>query len=304
VVFGSAAMVWRPLRLLIRYRELALAVAFVGMGAWELLEMGVLEPARGSPLSVVVHSLQVGLILAATWAVLRAWREKTRQEEALGRMVEKVVFAQEEERRRIAYDLHDGIAQLIVSTKQHLDTCHDLLRRDPAVAEQELTKSVDRLQRAIVETRRVLMALRPLAVDSQGLGSAARRSLEELAQEAGWAVRFENNLGEDRLPPAIETAAFRILQEALANAHRHGRASRVEVGLWREGDWLRLEVRDFGIGFAPTDAPPTRGLGLLSMRERARLLGGACTIERVPSGGTRVSAELPVRTPLSNGHTG
>ncbi|MBI4635183.1 MAG: sensor histidine kinase [Candidatus Rokubacteria bacterium] len=297
-------MGWRIMRRAVdRYREMVLAVVFLGMGSYELLEIWMLELPRSSPFAVtVVHSLQVLLILAATATFLRAWREKTAHEEELSRMVEKVIFAQERERQRIAYDVHDGIAQLIVSAKQHLDTCNDVWRREPDRGARELAMGLDRLERAVVETRRVLMALRPSAIAAGGLVAALRGSVEEAAGEAGWSVTFSADLGETRLAPAVETAVYRIAQEALANAARHANTSGVEVELRREDDWLVLDVLDRGAGFAVDgDRRGRRGLGLHSMRERARLLGGTCTIESEPQHGTRVSVRLPLEDRRANG---
>ncbi len=286
-----------------RYREIVLAAVFVGVAGWELLEIWTLERplSSGVSLTVLLHALQVVLILGVSGALLRAWQEKTAHEQALARMVEKVVFAREDERRRIAYDLHDGIAQLVVSAKQHVDTCGDLWESDSPRAAQELAKGLDRLQRAIAETRRVLMALRPSAVDSIGLVAAVRNSLEEAAQEAGWSVGFTENLRGIPLSPAVETAVFRIVQEALANASRHAATARLDIDLQREAGWLTLDVRDHGVGFAAaSDQAAGRGLGLVSMRERARLLGGSCTVESQPARGTRIR----VRLPLGNGQAG
>src|SRR5262249_48884959 len=151
-------------------------------------------------------------VLVVTWSMIRAWQQRTRYEDVLAGMVEKVVMAQEEERRRIAYDVHDGIAQLIVSAKQHVDTSRDLTESEPGRARPELARAARRLEGAIVETRRVLRALRPSAVDSLGLADAMRRALEDAGQDAGWAVHFTDTLGETALPPAVETAAYRILQ--------------------------------------------------------------------------------------------
>jgi signal transduction histidine kinase len=299
-------LAWRIVRdALGRYREVLLAVAFVGMASYELLEMWMLErpPTPGLPRTLLVHSVQVALILGATYAFVRAWQEKTAREEALGRMVERVVFAQESERRRIAYDVHDGIAQLIVSAKHHLDTCTDIWHADSTRAERELARGVDRLQRAIAETRRILMALRPSAVDSVGLVEAMRNALDEVAAEAGWSASFTENLRDTRLPPAVETAVFRVFQEALANALRHSGTSRVEADLRRTHDSLTLDVRDTGIGFeAGDDAFRRRGLGLVSMVERAKLLGGTCTIASAPARGTRIFLRLPLLE--MNGHDG
>src|SRR5713101_8794220 len=148
------------------YRELILAGTFAAMATWEVFEMALLEPAPQASISIalVVHSLQVALILTATAIALRAWREKTARERALASLVEQVIVAQEEERRRVAYDVHDGVAQLIVSAKQHIDTAADLWPAASERAARELEIGLERLDQAIVETRRVLLALRPAIV--------------------------------------------------------------------------------------------------------------------------------------------
>ena len=277
------------------YRELILAGTFAVMATWEVLEILLLEPAyRASiPLTLVIHSLQVILIVAATAIALRAWREKTARQRALASLVEQVIAAQEDERRRVAYDVHDGVAQLVVSAKQHLDTATDLWSRDARRAASETAIAADRLGRAIAETRRILAALRPVAVDAGGLADAARQSLDEIARDTGWSVDLVENLGAARLPPAVETAAFRILQEALSNARKHAGTTRIEVVFSRDSERVHLDVRDYGVGLAT--AASTRGLGLPSMRERAHLLGGTCVVETAAGGGTHVHAQLPLR---------
>ena len=292
-------MVWRLARRIVgRHHEIILAGAFLAMASYELFEMWMLEIPGGSPIpmAVILHSLQVVLILVATAVVLRAWRRKTAQEQALACLVEKVVVAEEEERRRIAYDLHDGIAQLIVSAKHHVDTCADVWSSDVDRAVKELETGRDRLKRALTEIRHVVMALRPSAIASDGLAKALQHSLDETAHETGWAVSLRADLDDRRLSPAVETAAFRIFQEAIANAARHAKAPRVDVELGCEGSWLVLNVRDDGRGFLEDGLGlRRRGLGLASMQERARLLGGTCVIETVKGRGTRVSARLPLR---------
>ena len=277
------------------YRELMLAATFVVMATWEVLEILLLEPAyRASmPLTLVIHSLQVLLIVAASGIALRAWREKTERQRALASLVEQVIAAQDDERRRVAYDVHDGVAQLVVSAKQHLDTAADLWPRDARRAASEAAIASDRLARAITETRRILAALRPLAVDAGGLADAARQSLDEIARDTGWSVELVENLGAARLPPAVETAVFRILQEALSNARKHAGTTRIEVVLSQDTDRVHLDVRDYGVGLAATGG--ARGLGLPSMRDRARLLGGTCVVEPADGGGTHVHVQLPLR---------
>src|SRR2546425_4569249 len=282
-----------------RYRELILAGPFAAMATWEVLEMALLEPAPQASISLalVVHSLQIALILTATAIALRAWREKTARERALAALVEQVVVAQEEERRRVAYDVHDGVAQLVVSAKQHVDTATDLWTTDPGRAAGETAIAAERLGQAIVETRRILAALRPLAVDAAGLAGAARRSLDDVARDTGWSVTLVENLGGVRLPPTVEAAAFRILQEALSNARKHAGPTRIQGGLAREADPFHLDVRDHGVGLA--ESGEARGFGLASMQERARLLGGSCVVEPPPGGGARVHAQLPIRHGLA-----
>jgi signal transduction histidine kinase len=281
------------------YRELTLAGAFAALAAWEILEMLLLEGSAKASLSLtlMVHSLQVAFILAATVLALRAWRDKTARERALAGLVQQVVAAQEDERRRIAYDVHDGVAQLVVSAKQHVDTATDLWSTAPTRAAGETAIAADRLGQAIAETRRILAALRPLAVEAADLAGAARRSLDDVARDTGWTVSLVENLGGVRLPPTIEAAAFRILQEALANARKHAETMRIDVILACEADRFHLDVRDHGVGLP--EPGTARGFGLASMQERARLLGGSCVIEPAPGGGTRVHAQLPLRHGIS-----
>jgi signal transduction histidine kinase len=294
----ASAGPWRAVRAaMARHRELGLAAVFAAMAGWELVEFVALEAPHGPVglLTLVLHSMQVLLVAGITALAVRAWRERTRQEDAVARMVEAVVVAQEEERRRIAFDVHDGVSQLIVSAKQHVDTARDVAGADPPRAARELARAAERLDSAITETRRVLQALRPSAVDAVGLAEAMRRAVDDAAREAGWAARFVDELGDARVPAAVETAAFRILQEGLLNASRHARSRRVEVAVRRRPGWLSLEVEDDGVGLA-TDAGGSepRGLGLAGMRERARLLGGSCRIESPREGGTRISVLLPL----------
>jgi len=180
-----------------------------------------------------------------------------------------------------------------VSAKQHLDTARDGAQVLPERAGRDLDIGLDRLDRAIAEIRRVLHALGPSAVAAHPLAAAIREALTQAARDAGWETTLTQNLDGQRLPVDVETAVFRIFQESVANAARHARATRVDVGLTRANGWLTLEVRDHGMGFEPRLARAD-GLGLTSMVERARGLGGSCTIESHPKLGTSVRARLPL----------
>jgi len=316
------AMGWRSVvDKLGRYKELVLVSVFIVMAGQEILESLVLESSPGVEgrvsLSLLLHSGQILLILTGTFIFIRAWQEKTElmslelkrsnelarvvgvlqeKEQALARMMERLRVVREEERRLVAYDIHDCVAQLVVSAKQHLDTFEDLWHCQSAQAQAELERGIERLNRAIGEMRRLLRALGPGTLESLGLLPALRALLDETSQEAGWEARLTHTLGDVRLPPTVETAVFRIVQEALANAAKHAKTPRVGVELRKEPDRLAVEVRDWGLGFRlASDTPPTGGLGLLSIRERARLLGGTCRIESGPGLGTRIVVTIPLR---------
>jgi two-component system NarL family sensor kinase len=273
------------------HRELLLVATFLGMGAWEILELWLLEPPRHGPWSLVAHGAQVAVILAATAIVLKLWKEKAAREATLARLVETAAFVRDEERRRVGYDLHDGIAPLIVSAQQHLDTCRDTWPEAPDGARQELERAATAVRAAIIETRRVFVAFRPAALDSTGLADALRTTAEDAARAAGCRVRMHETLGAARLPEAVEAAAFRIAQEAIQNARRHARCSELSIELHRAEGWLTVAVADDGVGFAT--AREHGGLGLSSMRERARLVGGRCTVTSAPGRGTRLDVRLP-----------
>jgi signal transduction histidine kinase len=199
---------------------------------------------------------------------------------------ERTVAAQEAERRRIAYDLHDGIAQLIVSAKQHLDTCQAMWDTNRPRAANELAKGVDRLQRALTETRDILTSLRPSSVEGLGLTAAIQTLLIDTARQQGWSTEFRDRLGDRPLPFAVETAVFRITQEALSNAARHAAARHVSVELRHHDEgWIEATIGDDGRGFhVKPGGESTVGIGLESMRERARLLGGSVTVSSASSG--------------------
>ena len=204
---------------------------------------------------------------------------------------ERLVSAREEERRRLRRDLHDGLGPTLASLTLRLDAARNLLARDPERADAQLVATSEQMQEAIAEIRRLVYDLRPPALDELGLAGA----LEQLAlRQAGLQVSVEVEAPPlPALPAAVEVAAYRIVQEALANALRHGHAKdcRVQLALAAEG--LRLQVSDDGQGL-PNALEP--GVGLRSMRERATELGGSLALERRAGGGTAVLACLPLGT--------
>lgn len=206
---------------------------------------------------------------------------------------------QEEARRKIAYEIHDGIAQLLVSAQQHLDTFEALWQHDTARAHLQLERGLDRLNRAIVEARRLMAQMRPVALDTQGLMAAVQHCLEDIGTEAGWEVECHTAVEGLILSPDEETAIFRIIQEALSNARKHASTPRVRVEMHLEdapGHTLAVVIQDWGRGFQPDTLPTTpQHLGLSGMRERAQQLGGTCVIDSHLGQGTTVRVRIPLR---------
>jgi signal transduction histidine kinase len=154
------------------------------------------------------------------------------------------------------------------------------------------------------EARRLIAGLRPTVLDDFGLATAIRLEIEALRGE-GWQVSYEEDLGDQRLASQIETALFRVAQEALTNVRKHAGRARVAVSLEQHEGVVRLEVRDWGRGFGvlgPHDRPrPGERVGLLSMHERVALLGGHCTVNSQPGEGTQVIAEVPLTRLVATG---
>ena len=199
-----------------------------------------------------------------------------------------------EERNRIARELHDAVTQKLFSLRLTVDAAAALVASDPVRAAEHLD-TVRRLAAdATAELKSVVVGLRPVDLAGDGLGVALRKQVELLDRVHDAVVRFTSG-PVPRLSAAREGAAYRIAQEALHNALRHSSPSKVSVALRREANLVILEVADDGHGFdgsAPEGAG--RRLGLMSMRERARAVGGRFGIVSTPGTGTTVRLEVPV----------
>jgi len=226
-----------------------------------------------------------------------ATRQIAEREQRLQDLVRQLQVAQEEERRRVAYEIHDGLAQVAASAHQHLQTYADYHAPESSAGREALERTVDLVQRTVREARRLIAGLRPTALDDFGLGTAIRLEVEALRAE-GWQVTYEEDVGDDRLPSTLETALYRVTQEALTNIRKHAGRAQVIVTLERHDDNVRLEVRDWGRGFsphAPHERPrPGERVGLLGMQERVALLRGRCTVTSQPGAGTQVLAIVPL----------
>jgi PAS domain S-box-containing protein len=206
----------------------------------------------------------------------------------------RLIAAQEEERRHVARELHDETGQALTLIRMNLSE----LARQPGGAGTIVTDSIRLVEGAMAHIRSLSLRLRPPMLDDLGLAEALEWMLEQQARAAGWTTTIDTPAFEERLPQDIETACFRIAQEALTNAARYSGATEVRVKVRLEPGQLHLEVRDNGRGFelARYRSPEerTRHFGLVSMTERAALAGGELTIETAPGQGTCIRARLPL----------
>jgi two-component system, NarL family, sensor kinase len=197
---------------------------------------------------------------------------------------ERLVLAREEERRRLRRELHDGLGPALAGLTLQVDTVRNRVAdRD---ADADLLTLRSGIQETVLDVRRIVEGLRPAALDDLGLAEA----VHQLAAQTDLPVAVEA-VDLPRLPAATEVAAYRIVQEALANAGRHAHAHRVCVRLRQADSDLFVEVDDDGVGVV---APRPDGVGLGSMRSRAEEIGGSFELEAVPGTGTRVTARLPL----------
>ncbi|MCK6540925.1 MAG: HAMP domain-containing protein [Anaerolineales bacterium] len=223
--------------------------------------------------------------------------ELRREREGLRRqLMEKVIATQEDERRRIARELHDSTSQnltsLIVGLRMMEAQCAHCASPTKAADLREVASHT------LEEVHDLSMRLRPRVLDDLGLAAA----LERLAHE--WQARYKIPVDvvielEDRLPGEIETALYRIVQEALTNIARHAQAKSASILIEKRGGFVRAIVEDDGIGFDPSAQRGERHLGLLGMRERAELLGGTLIIESMPEHGASVFIEIPLLHPAT-----
>jgi PAS domain S-box-containing protein len=229
--------------------------------------------------------------------------EHKRAEEALrdagGRLhllSQRLIEIQETERRHLARELHDEIGQALTATKLNLES---LAREtEPAARAKRTADGIAMVDRLLQTVRNLSLNLRPPMLDDLGLVAAIRWLLDQHARTTGREVNFNHMLMNDRFSPVIETACFRVAQEALTNISRHSKADTVQVELRQDDGRLTLSVRDNGTGFnvgeARQRAAHGGSLGILGMEERVTLTGGQLSVTSSPEGGTELRAWFPL----------
>jgi len=244
------------------------------------------------------NSALEGRVEARTRELAAAMEELRRREAQRARLLRTVITAQEDERKRIARELHDETTQSLAVLVMGLESAVQGLRAGGPPPRLDEVKAL--AVHILEEIHRLILDLRPSVLDDLGLYSAVRWYAERHLASRGIAVRCELGPAPPaRLAPEVEIAAFRICQEALSNVLRHAQAESVLVQLEADDRELRIEIEDDGRGFdaggpTPSDRPH---YGLLGIRERAEILGGSARVESSPGQGTRVVARVPLAGP-------
>ncbi|MCK2214079.1 histidine kinase [Actinomadura sp. ATCC 31491] len=203
--------------------------------------------------------------------------------------LDRITATRDEERRRLGRELHDGLGPTLTSVTLTLDEARRRLARDPGAVDELLIRVREEMTATLESVRELVDGLRPPVLEELGLPGALR-ALAHATPGPRVEVRTQNVPAG--LPAAVETAAYRIAQEALTNARRHAHATTILIALSRQDDGtLRVTIADDGIGLP---GEPSPGVGLTSMRERAAEIGGTCAVTSSPSGGTEVTAVLPL----------
>jgi signal transduction histidine kinase len=229
----------------------------------------------------------------------RLYQSMKESREQLQSLSRRLVEVQEHERRYVARELHDEAGQALTSLMIQLK----LLQRDaadPDRVQAGIAELMGEVEAVMENLHRLAMDLRPASLDHLGLIAALDQYCQTLAQQHTIQVAFEVMGIEGRVAPKVETALYRIVQEALNNVIRHGQATRVDVLLERRGDRIVAIIEDDGRGFDPETAAGPDRLGLVGIQERAMALGGSLTIESSPSEGTAIFVEVPHAYPGSD----
>lgn len=225
--------------------------------------------------------------------------ERKRQQEH--RLIEQLIRAQEEERKLVAFDLHDGLIQQMVGARFYLTNCREHCPVEAHDARSGILRGCEALTEAIVEGRRIIEGLRPVVLDDLGLTAAIEELAEQSARAAGWSLTLNLQPLPTEPEKTVAVTLFRIAQEAFNNIRKHAQAQHVTVTL-HNGDGIDLTIADDGVGFDPERvSTEAHGLGVTTMHERAALINGQCAIDSRPQAGTRVHVWVPgtVHVPLS-----
>jgi PAS domain S-box-containing protein len=225
--------------------------------------------------------------------ILRDVTERVRAREELASFAAESAGVREQEKSRIARELHDELAQSLTALKMDTIWMRDHVGDEDAPAQEKISEMLSMLDAAVASVRRIAADLRPLVLDDLGFVPAIEWVAQNFTQRTGipCELRVDESL---ELEEPFATGVFRIVQESLVNVGKHARATKVEVEVKTSGDDLLLRVQDDGIGFRPNAPRKPQSLGLVGLRERAMLMRGDVKVESAPGTGTVIEARIPV----------
>lgn len=241
-------------------------------------------------LSLFPIRAEEGAITGIT-GILRDITDLKKAERRLRRLSRRLLQIQDYERRRIARELHDSTCQTLAALAMNLSVLRQA-GSDESKRRPLLDDSVALAEQCVRELRTQSYLLHPPLLDERGLPSAVRWFVEGFTARSKIPVQLEIDPRLDRLPEAVETAVFRVLQESLTNVHRHSRSPDASIALRLDRGWIELEVRDHGCGLPP-ETQEELGVGIAGMRERLLELGGKLSLTSADSG-TCVTAQIPL----------
>ena len=207
----------------------------------------------------------------------------------------KIIQAQEEERRRVAREIHDGPAQSMANIVFRAEVCEHFLESDVERARSELQELRSLVRTSLAEVRKIIFDLRPMTLDDLGLVATVKRVLEGVEKRAGLICELRVTGSVQRLDSHIEVGVFRIIQEAVTNVEKHAKATHVVVQLDYSFQFIYAVIEDDGQGIADLNDIGEESFGMMGMKERVSLLGGEVIIESTVGQGTRIRAKIPLR---------
>lgn len=258
-----------------------------------LLALGLLTREQSWDDTIVQRLKQIGQVFADALAHAHADAALNTSRSEARALAGRLLTAQEDERKRLAREMHDDICQRLAASAIEAGNLEQQLS-DAESAQKTAACLKNHLIGLSDDIHCVSRQLHPTILDDLGLEEAIRAECHRLAEREGIGVQFHGGGLPDRPPPDIALCVYRVAQEALRNAVRHGKCERVELTLRADPEFLYLEVRDLGCGFRVEDTRGKPGLGLISMKERAHLVGGEISISSLPGQGTSIALRAPL----------
>ncbi|WP_406676265.1 sensor histidine kinase [Neomoorella carbonis] len=241
---------------------------------------------------------QVGVVLTYLKGGLYDLSLKIGELQQTQQMALNIIRAQEEERKRVAREIHDGPAQSMANIVMRAEYCLKLLDKDPSKVREELLALQNIVMLSLQDVRKIIFDLRPMVLDDLGLAPALKRYFASYQEQYGLEIDFHFFGQQRRLDSTMEIALFRIIQEAINNIKKHAQVKSAKVKMEMQPDKVMISIRDIGKGFdlnSVNVGKEGNGYGLVGMRERVQLLNGEMIINTAPGKGTHISITIPLQ---------